>query len=197
MSSTPCGSLETDEKGHEPQDTLESVEKLGDSNILAALQVLGAFFLMFNSWYDTSYSQQIFNRTHAHITFRGIINAFGAYQSYYGRSLINNQPPSRISWIGSIQGFLLLLIGGLITGPIFDAGYLRALVIFGSAAVVLGMMMTSICKEYWQLILAQGVCVGVGAGCMLLPGLAVMPQYFTKRKAFATGIATAGSSFGM
>jgi hypothetical protein len=59
MSSTPCGSLETDEKGHEPQDTLESVEKLGDSNILAALQVLGAFFLMFNSWYDTSYSQKI------------------------------------------------------------------------------------------------------------------------------------------
>jgi MFS family permease len=91
----------------------------------------------------------------------------------------------------------LLLVGGLITGPIFDAGYLRALVIFGSIAAVFGMMMTSVCKEYWQLILAQGLCVGVGAGCMLLPSLAVMPQYFTKRKAFATGIAAAGSSLGM
>lgn len=83
------------------------------------------------------------------------------------------------------------------TGPIFDAGYLRAMVLVGSFASVFGMMMTSICKEYWQIILAQGLVVGFGSGCMLLPSVAVMPQYFTKRRAFATGIAAAGSSIGM
>lgn len=59
------------------------------------------------------------------------------------------------------------------------------------------MMMTSLCKEYWQAILAQGVVVGCGAGCLMLPSVAVMPQYFTKKLAFATGIAAAGSSLGI
>lgn len=68
--------------------------------------------------------------------------------------------------------------------------------IAGTFLTVFGMMMTSICKEYWQLVLTQGLIVGVGAGCMLLPSVAVFPQYFTKRRALATGIAAAGSSLG-
>jgi hypothetical protein len=90
----------------------------------------------------------------------------------------------------------LLVVGGFIAGPIFDAGYLRGLVMFGSAAAVFGMMMTSICKEYWQVVLAQGVVTGIGLGSMLLPSVAVMPQYFKTRRAFATGIAASGSSLG-
>ena len=130
------------------------------------------------------------------IFFRGVTNTFGAYQTYYETNLLKDQSPSQISWIGSIQAFLLLLVGGCITGPIFDAGYLRSLIIVGSIASVFGMMMTSISKEYWQVVLSQGLCVGVGAGCMFLPSVAVMPQYFTERRAFATGIAAAGSSIG-
>jgi MFS family permease len=91
----------------------------------------------------------------------------------------------------------MLVFGGLLTGPIFDAGHLRALVVFGSIASVSGMMMTSLCKEYWQLVLAQALCVGVGAGCFLLPSIAVMPHYFKTRRAFATGVAASGSSIGM
>jgi hypothetical protein len=130
------------------------------------------------------------------LAFRGITNTFGAYQTYYEANLLKSQTPSQISWVGSIQAFLLLFVGGLITGPIFDAGYIRGLVLVGSVAAVFGMMMTSICIEYWQVVLAQGLCVGVGAGCMLLPSVAIMPQYFTKGRAFATGIAVAGSSTG-
>lgn len=91
---------------------------------------------------------------------------------------------------------MLLIVGGCFTGPIFDAGYMRVLVIVGASASVFGMMMTSICTEYWQIILAQGIVVGFGAGCMLLPSVAVMPQYFTTRRAFATGVGAAGSSIG-
>ncbi|KAG4422349.1 hypothetical protein IFR04_004501 [Cadophora malorum] len=152
----------------------DSVER--SENVTAYLQVVGAFFLMFNSW--------------------GVANTFGAYQNYYETALLKEETPSRISWIGSIQAFLLLLLGGLLTGPIFDAGHLRGLVIVGTVASVFGMMMTSICKEYWQVVLAQGLVVGVGSGCMLLPSVAVFPQYFTKRRALATGLAAAGSSLG-
>lgn len=182
-----------DTKGEQPQDAQErQVES--DDTLLACLQVLGAFFLLVNSWYYCPSASQFNSYLSA---FRGVTNAFGAYQTYYEANLLKSQTPSQISWIGSIQAFLLLFVGGLITGPIFDAGYLRSLVIIGTIASVLGMMMTSLCKEYWQVILSQGVCVGIGAGCLFLPSVAVMPQYFTKRRAFATGIAAVGSSIGM
>jgi hypothetical protein len=127
---------------------------------------------------------------------RGIANTFGAYQIFYEANFLESKTPSQISWIGSIQAFLLLIFGGVVTGPIFDAGFLRALVLVGSSLAVFGMMMLSICTEYWQVVLAQGVCVGIGAGCMMLPSVSVMPQYFTTKRAFATGIAAAGSSIG-
>jgi MFS family permease len=127
--------------------------------------------------------------------YRGLTNTFGAYQNFYETGILNSQTPSQISWIGSIQA-CLLLVGGFITGPIFDAGYPRGLVILGSATAVFGMMMTSICKEYWQVVLAQGVVTGIGMGAMYLPSVAIMPQYFKTRRAFATGIAASGSSFG-
>ncbi|KAG9230150.1 hypothetical protein BJ875DRAFT_165724 [Amylocarpus encephaloides] len=133
------------------------------------MQVLGGFFCMFNCW--------------------GIGNTFDSFQTYYQIALLADETPSRISWIGSIQAFLLLFVGGVITGPIYDAGYLRSMVLVGSILAVFGMMMTSICKAYWQFVLALGIVVGTGAGCMLLPAVAVIPQYSTKHIAFATGIA--------
>jgi MFS family permease len=58
------------------------------------------------------------------------------------------------------------------------------------------MMLTSICTKYWQILLAQALCVGVGCGCLFIPSLAILAAYFSTKKAFATGIATAGSSLG-
>ncbi|PMD31678.1 putative MFS monocarboxylate transporter [Hyaloscypha variabilis F] len=180
ITSDSNSSVEDQEKAQEVQPVgegqVENEKSEKSESVTALLQVVGAFFLMFNSW--------------------GIANTFGAYQIFYEANLLKTQTPSQISWIGSIQAFLLLAVGGFITGPIFDAGYLRGLVLFGSAAAVFGMMMTSICKEYWQVILAQGVVTGIGVGCMMLPSVAVMPQYFKTRRAFATGVAASGSSLG-
>ena len=122
------------------------------------------------------------------------MNTFGVYQAYYTIHL--GQSPSNISWIGSIQAYLLLLVG-VVTGPLYDAGYFRSLLLTGSFLVVFGMMMTSICIEYWQLMLAQAACIGVGCGCIFVPSVAIIPTYFTTKKALATGIAAAGSSFGL
>jgi MFS family permease len=127
---------------------------------------------------------------------RGIANTYGAFQTYYQGALLDDQTPSRISWIGSIQAFLLNFAGGFLTGPIYDAGYMRELIYVGTVTGVFGMMMTSICKQYWQFVLAQGVTVGLGAGCLLLPSVAVMPAYFKTRRALATGIGASGSSIG-
>jgi predicted MFS family arabinose efflux permease len=85
---------------------------------------------------------------------------------------------------------------GVITGPLFDAGYIYVLLPLGSFMVVFGYMMTSLATEYYQVMLAQGICVGLGAGCLFVPSVAILPQYFQKRRALANGIAASGSSFG-
>lgn len=124
------GSVEEEEEASiDENDPSTGVDPSSTENLTACLQVLGGFFLMFNSW--------------------GIANTFGAFQTFYEGALLSQESPSNISWIGSIQAFLLLLVGGICTGPIYDAGYLRELVLVGSISAVFGMMMTSICREYW------------------------------------------------
>lgn len=127
---------------------------------------------------------------------RGIVNSFGAYQEYYKSAILAHETPSAISWIGTVQGFLLLIIG-ILTGPIYDRGYVRHLIFSGTILVVFGMMMTSVCKSYYQIFLAQGICVGLGAGCLFLPSVAIMATYFTSKRAFMTGITNAGGSIGI
>ena len=126
---------------------------------------------------------------------RGIVNMYGVFQTYYTHSIIANSTPSAISWIGSVQVFLLCVVGTLV-GPIYDSGHIRILLVSGSFLSVLGMFLTSFCKSYWQLFLAQGVVTGAGFGCLFMPGVASVPQYFSTKQAFATGIASLGSSIG-
>jgi MFS family permease len=117
------------------------------------------------------------------------------FETYYESGALFNETSSNISWIGSIQAFLLLFLGSL-SGPIFDRGYLRALVAFGTFSTVFGYMMLSLCKSFWAIVLAQGFLIGIGGGCLFIPAVAVLPGYFRKNLGLAVGIATSGSSLG-
>ncbi|KAL1900681.1 hypothetical protein Sste5346_002406 [Sporothrix stenoceras] len=141
----------------------------------AWLQVLGAFFLNFNTW--------------------GIVNSYGVFQSYYSTGLLASSTESAISWIGSIQAFLMLVIA-VLCGRALDAGYFYTDILIGTFLEVFGTMMTSICKEYWQVFLAQGIVVGIGAGMVFIPGVAIVGTYFSTRRATAIGIAATGSCIG-
>lgn len=126
---------------------------------------------------------------------RGIINTFGVYQEYYESAILAHKTSSAISWIGTIQGFLLFLVC-LLAGPLFDRGYFRYIILSGTFLLVFGMMMTSLATSYYQILLAQGICVGLGAGCLFLPSLAIVATYFTTKRALMTGITAAGGSIG-
>lgn len=132
---------------------------------------------------------------HANDTYRGFVNTFGTFQDFYATSLLKEQSSSQISWIGTFQGFLLVGFT-IISGPLFDLGYSRALVIGGTFLTVFGLFMTSLATEYYQVFLAQGLCVGLGGACIFLPSVAIVATYFTTKRALATGISAAGGSIG-
>ncbi|KAK0634212.1 major facilitator superfamily transporter monocarboxylate [Immersiella caudata] len=146
-----------------------------NGGLSAWLQVAASFAVFFNTW--------------------GVLNTFGVFQTYYETGALFTESSSNISWIGSVQSYCLLLMG-LIAGPIYDRGYLRALLVVGSFLIVFGFMMLSLCTTYWQAVLAQGFCIGTGAGLIFVPSLAVLPAYFSTRMGLALGLAASGSSFG-
>lgn len=57
-------------------------------------------------------------------------------------------------------------------------------------------MMTSLCTEYYQFLLAQGILGGVSMGMTMAPAMASTGQYFNKKRGAAMGLAVAGSSLG-
>ncbi|KAL4778457.1 major facilitator superfamily domain-containing protein [Aspergillus varians] len=146
-----------------------------DGGLMAWLQVAAGFLLFFNTW--------------------GMINTFAVFQTYYESGELFEASSSDISWIGSIQCFLLQLTG-LVAGPIYDRGHLRLLLVSGSFLVVFGLMMLSLCKEFWQVLLAQAFCIGIGGGLLFTPTVSLLPTWFRGRLGLAVGVASSGSSLG-
>ena len=85
---------------------------------------------------------------------------------------------------------------GIFVGPLYDRGFLRTLVASGSFMIVLGMMMTSIAHSYYQILLAQGFCVGFGMGLVYVPVLGEVSCRFTKRRPIALGLSSTGACVG-
>ncbi|KXJ89442.1 major facilitator superfamily domain-containing protein [Microdochium bolleyi] len=123
----------------------------------------------------------------------GFINSFGIFQRYYVESL--GRSPSDVSWIGSLEVFLLFFLG-MFSGRLSDAGLFKPLIVLGTFLITLGFMMTSIATQYWHLVLSQGVCMGLGAGCVFAPTMATVATYFSSKRSLAIGIVACGSVTG-
>ncbi|RYO82724.1 hypothetical protein DL766_002343 [Monosporascus sp. MC13-8B] len=105
------------------------------------------------------------------------VNSFGSFQTYYTTTM--SQPPSTISWIGSLQTYLTLLIGAF-SGRLLDAGLFVPTFLVGSVLQVLGMFLMSISTGYWHLMLTQGVLTGIGGGLFFTPSLALIASFGTQ-----------------
>lgn len=66
----------------------------------------------------------------------------------------------------------------------------------GAVCQLIAIFMTSLCKQYYQFFLAQGVLLGLGMGLISNPPVSVMPLYFQRNRGFAQGVTIAGSSLG-
>lgn len=156
--------------------TTRSIQDPGpppDGGIVAWTQIACAWLAITNSW--------------------GFVNSFGAFQPYY--ETILPVSASTISWIGSIQAGLLFIVG-VFSGRALDYGWFRPTVALGIAVQLLGIFAMSASSSYWQLLLTQGVCTGIGGGIFFLPMMGVCSTYFAKNRGIAIGIVTTGNSIG-
>ncbi|MCJ1457028.1 hypothetical protein MMC28_007394 [Mycoblastus sanguinarius] len=144
-----------------------------DGGVAAWTQALMGHLIVFNTW--------------------GYINSFGVFQTYYITTL--GHPPSDISWVGSVQIFLLFFVGTF-SGRATDYGLFRVTFLAGSILQLVGVFMTSLSTKYWQLFLAQGVCTGLGNGLIFCPALSLLSTYFSKKRSLAIAIAASGSATG-
>ncbi|KAJ5378073.1 uncharacterized protein N7496_005482 [Penicillium cataractarum] len=124
----------------------------------------------------------------------GFANAFGVFEEYYLSHQLAGKSADDVAWIGSLATCLQFAAGAL-GGPLFDrygAWVIRPAAVLYTFAI----MMTSLCKEYWQFILAQGILMGSAMGLIQFPAMAAVTQYFDKKRAAALGAVVAGSSIG-
>ncbi|KZT09439.1 MFS general substrate transporter [Laetiporus sulphureus 93-53] len=121
----------------------------------------------------------------------GYASSFGVYQDYYKATGKNSS--SDISWIGSLQ-LAFMFFTGLPAGQLFDMGYFRYTSIIGTLLYSFCIFMLSLAdtNRYYELVLSQGIGMGLGGGLLLVPALSVQAHHWRKRRAFAMGIALTG-----
>ncbi|CZT45096.1 related to MFS monocarboxylate transporter [Rhynchosporium secalis] len=147
-----------------------------DGGTVAWLFVFAAFPLLFTTW--------------------GPSMSAGVFQDFYQRKLLAGYSPSVISWIGTVNSAFLISTG-VLAGPLFDRGFVRHLMVLGSIMVVFGQMMLSLSTSYYQIMLSQGFCVGIGAGLIYVPAIAMVNTQFAIKRALAMGIVTSGASLAL
>lgn len=146
-----------------------------DGGLEAWLCVVGGFFALLVSF--------------------GWINCIGIFQDYYESHSLKEYSASEIAWIPSLELFSMFA-GGPIVGKVYDNYGPRYLILTGTFFHVLGLMMTSLCKEYYQFILAQGICSPIGASMIFYCAINAVSTWFHRHRALATGIVVSGSSLG-
>ncbi|EFR00052.1 hypothetical protein MGYG_03058 [Nannizzia gypsea CBS 118893] len=141
----------------------------------AWMQVMGAFVLTQNTW--------------------GLVMTHGAFQASYSKTVLQTTTPSALSWIGSVQAFLILFVG-LFSSKAVNSNHFYHVTGAGLLLQIIGLAMTSLSMEYYQFFLAEGVCVGIGSGMLFAPGITLAASYFSTKRPLAIAVVTSGAATG-
>ena len=68
-----------------------------------------------------------------------------------------------------VDQFSFIFFPALISGRLFDLGYLRSTLIFSSINLVACTFLIAECQQFWQLLLCQGFGIGVSLQKSLTP----------------------------
>ena len=122
--------------------------------------------------------------------------AYGVYLSYYLRDdSFPGASPLDFAFVGGLDFAAAMLVAPLVTYLARKYGT-RPPLFFGVLSLAGGFISASFAIKAWQLYLSQGVLVGFGVGFIYIPSIAILSQWFSKKRSLANGITSAGSGIG-
>lgn len=132
----------------------------------------------------------------AHSLLKILSKSYGVFLAYY---LANNTYPGathlEYAFVGGLSISMALLVSPVATYVTRLRGT-RTTLLLGVFFETVSLIGASFSTQIWQLFLSQGVCFGWGMGFLFVGSVGVVPQWFTKRRSLANGIATGGSGLG-
>ncbi|KAI6083083.1 MFS general substrate transporter [Hypoxylon rubiginosum] len=125
----------------------------------------------------------------------GLINCVGVFVTYYLEDPLASYSSSTVTWITSIQVFMMTGLNAVM-GRLYDSYGPRWLLIIGTIVYIFGLMMLSLSTQYYQIILSQGIVSAVGMSAVFNSAMNSVIGWFLKKRAAALGIMVSGSSLG-
>ena len=99
----------------------------------------------------------------------------------------------------SVGYSLMVLVAGpfgMVAGGLSDKYGPRLLVTIGGLFTGVGFLLTALITSLWQLYLIWGILIGIGSVLCLLPVMAIVPRWFTKKRGIVMGLVMAGMGIG-
>jgi hypothetical protein len=156
-----------------PEGQTEKLPEVPEGSLKAYLAVVGAFTAMFVSF--------------------GWVNCIALFQAEYETNQLKQYTSSQVSWITSMECkislqiitrhtkwfavFFMLFVSPL-AGRMFDNYGPRLPIAIGTAMHVFGLMMASLSTQYYQFVLSQSVCSGIGASLIFGPAMTAVSSHF-------------------
>ncbi|KAK4162540.1 major facilitator superfamily domain-containing protein [Cladorrhinum sp. PSN259] len=126
----------------------------------------------------------------------GLNSSYAVFLAYYLRSgFLGGSSPLAFAFVGGLSISISMLVSPLVTWCIGQWGTKKTFWV-GVVFEAVSFIGASFATHVWHLLLSQGLCFGIGLGFCFTSTVGLVPQWFTKKRSFANGIAAAGSGFG-
>jgi MFS family permease len=123
----------------------------------------------------------------------GIAYSFGVFFVPISQTFGTNN--SGTSAVFSITSLIFFSLGGL-TGPLSDRWGSRTLITGGGIALSCGLFLMSVSHSLLLSYLCYGLGVGVGVGCIYVPLVSTVSNWFDRQRSLAVGILVSGIGLG-
>ncbi len=118
-----------------------------------------------------------------------LLYSFGVFLPY-----LNEEFGFSLAMGSSIFSFRSLVLAFSLTlaGRLVDKYDPRVVVFSGGVITALGVLLSGLATEAWQLYLFYGFMVGLGDGVLYITGVALVSRWFIKKRTLVIGIITTG-----
>ncbi|KAJ5779689.1 major facilitator superfamily domain-containing protein [Penicillium paradoxum] len=126
----------------------------------------------------------------------GAFSSYGVYLAHYlAENIYPESTPVDFALIGGLNFSMAMLVAPAVT--IIARKYNTQLpMLIGLGLLAAGYISASFSERIWHLYLSQGILIGFGVGFIYVPSIAILSQWFDKRRSLANGISAAGSGIG-